>query len=85
MTNNLRHLRRERGLAAWGVAVKSGVSTATLTAIEKWNYVPKRSTQERIANALQVQADEIWPPVDEENAGQATLSDRGVEATNVQA
>lgn len=56
----------------WGLAVKAGVSTATLNGIEKWNYVPKQSTRERIAAALQVQPEAIWPVVDGESQGQAS-------------
>ena len=64
MTNNLRRVRLEKGLAMWGLAVKAKVSTATLTGIEKWDYMPKQSTRERIASALQVSPGDIWPSIE---------------------
>jgi lambda repressor-like predicted transcriptional regulator len=63
MLNNLKAIRKEKGLASWGLSVKSGVSTSTLTAIEKWSYVPGEETQRRIASALGVTAAAIWEPM----------------------
>ncbi len=60
MTNQLRAIRRARGLAVWGLCVISGVSPSLLTAIEKWAYVPTTNTQQRIADALGVNIEDIW-------------------------
>ena len=60
MKNQLKAVRRERGLAIWGLSVISGVSPSLLTAIEKWGYVPTANTQQRIAEALGVQVEDIW-------------------------
>ena len=60
MENQLKPARRARGLAIWGLSVISGVSPSLLTAIEKWGYVPTANTQQRIAEALGVQVEDIW-------------------------
>lgn len=68
--NNLRALRKAKGMALWGVAAKARASVAMLSAIEKWNYVPRCDVRERIASALGVSVDDIWPsaPVGEGDA-----------------
>ena len=60
MNSQLKAARRARGLAIWGLSVLSGVSPSLLTAIEKWSYVPGANTQQRIADALGLQVDDIW-------------------------
>jgi lambda repressor-like predicted transcriptional regulator len=59
--NRQREIRRERGLALRGLTASSGVSTATLSAVEKWGYHPTEPTKARIAAALGVRSEEIWP------------------------
>jgi lambda repressor-like predicted transcriptional regulator len=59
--NRLRDLRRDHGLALWGLAARSGVSASTLSAIERWDYLPTPPTRQRIADALGVEAAAIWP------------------------
>jgi DNA-binding XRE family transcriptional regulator len=60
-TNRLRDLRGEHGLALWGLAARAGVSASTLSAIEKWDYLPTSPVRRRIAAALGVEASAIWP------------------------
>ena len=60
-SNRLRDLRREHGLALWGLAARTGVSASTLSAIERWDYIPTPPIRERIAEALGVDASAIWP------------------------
>ena len=60
MNSQLKAARRAQGLAIWGLSVLSGVSPSLLTAIEKWGYVPGANTQQRIADALGLQVDDIW-------------------------
>jgi DNA-binding XRE family transcriptional regulator len=59
--NNLRRLRRERGIPMLGLAVLARVSTATLGQIERWNYTPSSDVCERVARALGVPVSAIWP------------------------
>jgi len=59
--NRLREFRREHGLALWGLAARTGVSTSTLSAIERWDYLPTPPVRQRIADALGVEASAIWP------------------------
>ncbi len=60
-TNRLRELRQERELALWGLAARAGVSATTLSAVEKWGYVPSPRVRRRIAIALGVDVLAICP------------------------
>lgn len=60
-TNRLRDVRREQGLALWGLAARSGVSATMLSAAEKWGYVPSLGVRRRIAASLGVDVVAIWP------------------------
>ena len=64
MKNNLKAIRQSQKLASWGLSVKSGVSTSTITAIEKWDFVPSLTTQQKIASALEVDVGDIWEDAD---------------------
>ncbi len=59
--NNLRAIRRSSALALWGLAARTGVSATTLSAIERWGYLPGPDVRRRLAEALQVDAQDIWP------------------------
>jgi DNA-binding XRE family transcriptional regulator len=59
--NRLKGFRRERELALWGLAARSGVSASTLSAIERWDYLPTPPVRQRIADALGVEVSAIWP------------------------
>ena len=59
--NRLRELRREHGLALWGLAARTGVSASTLSAIERWDYIPSPPVRQRIAEALGVEEQFVWP------------------------
>lgn len=59
--NNLRTIRRAKGLALWGLAARAGVSATTLSAIERWGYLPGPDVRRRIAGAMGVSAPDIWP------------------------
>ena len=43
------------------MAARAGVSATTLSAVEKWGYVPSLGVRRRIANALGVDVLAIWP------------------------
>ncbi len=59
--NRLQALRSGQGLALWGLAARAGVSASTLSAIERWDYLPTPPVRRRIAEALGVEASSIWP------------------------
>ncbi len=59
--NHLRSIRTTQRLALWGLAARAGVSATTLSAIERWNYLPGPQVRRRIAAALEVTVAEIWP------------------------
>lgn len=58
--NRLKQMRQKAGLSGQGLAVKAKISTATVTAIEKWDHYPSQPTQEKIALALACAPEEIW-------------------------
>lgn len=64
MTNRLSELRRARGLPLRALTVATGgISASTLSAIERWGYVPAQATRARIADALGVNVEDIWPGI----------------------
>lgn len=69
VTNNLKSLRQDRGLALYGLAALAGASPTTLSAIERWNDRPTVSVRGRIAAALSVQVTDIWM-ADRESRGE---------------
>ena len=79
--NHLRHIRTQRRLALWGLAARAGVSATTLSAIERWDYLPTLGVRERIAAALGVQAADVWPggSATEEGGHEEELPENGVE------
>jgi len=66
MSNNLRSLRKARGLTLWGLATRIGSSPATLHAIERYGHVPQPPLQQAIADGLGVRVRDIWPGQDED-------------------
>lgn len=58
--NRVRKCRESQGLLLVELAEKAECSNSKLSFIEH-GYVPKLPTMLRIADALGVQADELWP------------------------
>ena len=68
--NSLRRIRCSHGMSMMELAVVSGVSTATIVGIEKYNYFPETSTRERLSRSLGVSESKIWSnKVEIENDG----------------
>jgi DNA-binding XRE family transcriptional regulator len=65
--NQLRVLRQAKGLAQQGLAVRSGVSPSTIVFIERWGYIPSKTTRIKIASALECEPEDIWPGVSHDN------------------
>jgi DNA-binding XRE family transcriptional regulator len=59
--NRLRSLRQARGWAIYGLAVRARCSPTTIGAAERWGYRPSVVVCERIAAALGVPVEAIWP------------------------
>lgn len=59
--NNLKRIRHSLDSPLMEIAVISGVSTATLVGIEKYNLYPGPSVRERLSRALGVSEGKIWP------------------------
>lgn len=59
--NALRALRTKMSLPIAAVAVRAKVGTATITMIERYGHEPRPETKERLARALGVDVEQIWP------------------------
>jgi DNA-binding XRE family transcriptional regulator len=70
MTNRLKEIRMRQGIVLRQLTVLSGgVSGSTLSAIERYDYQPAPETREKIAAALGVTVEDIWPEESREPAG----------------
>jgi transcriptional regulator with XRE-family HTH domain len=61
VTNRLRQLRRAQGIALYGLAVKASVSPTIVSMIERFDYKPGKPVRKRLAVALDVPLEAIWP------------------------
>jgi len=59
--SRLRELRRERGLATFGLGALARVSPSAISAAEKWGFVPGPEARARIARSLGVDVADLWP------------------------
>jgi DNA-binding XRE family transcriptional regulator len=59
--HRLKALRQAHGLAIYGLAVRARCSPTTIGAVERWGYRPSVGVCERIAAALDVPVEAIWP------------------------
>jgi ribosome-binding protein aMBF1 (putative translation factor) len=61
VANRLRQLRRAQGLPIYGLAVKASVSPTIVSMVERFDYLPGKPVRTRLAQALGVQLQDIWP------------------------
>jgi DNA-binding XRE family transcriptional regulator len=59
--HQLTSLRHAQGLAIYGLAVRARCSPTTIGAVERWEYRPSVAVCARIAAALDVPVEVIWP------------------------
>jgi len=59
--NSLRIIRRSLEASLMGLAANSGVSTATIVSIEKYDVYPSKTVRERLAKGLGTTEGAIWP------------------------
>lgn len=62
--NRLRELRLERGLSQVGLAAQAGVGPGVINSAERWGYRPTEAIREKLAAALDVNVDAIWPRIE---------------------
>ena len=62
MENQIRALRKERGISQEDLAKRCGVSRQTINAIENNKYDPTLSLAFRLAGELGVTVDELFRP-----------------------
>lgn len=61
VSHPLRSIRLERHLAIAAVAVRARVGSGTIITIEKYGHNPRPETKQRLAAALGVTVEQIWP------------------------
>jgi transcriptional regulator with XRE-family HTH domain len=61
MSNKLAEIRTQSNFKLRELAIRARVSASTLSDIERYGYVPRLTTQQKIAQALDVEATIIWP------------------------
>ncbi len=59
--NYLRAWRGKLGLSLQELGASSGCSPATIITIERYRHYPRPTTRERLAAALGVSEDALWP------------------------
>jgi transcriptional regulator with XRE-family HTH domain len=65
MSHILKNIRNERGLPIAAVAVRAKVGTGTIIMIERHGHNPRPETKQRLAAALGVSVEQIWPTAEE--------------------
>ena len=66
--NNFKQLRKQQGFSIIELAARTGVSTAIIVGIERYNLYPGPSVRERLAKVLGVRHHVvIWPSVEANN------------------
>lgn len=61
MIHLLKEIRTLKGLPIAAVAVRAGVGTGTITMIERHGHNPRHETKAKLAAALGVSVEAIWP------------------------
>jgi DNA-binding XRE family transcriptional regulator len=64
--NELRTIRRLKRLAQAELAVMVKTSPTVIVNVERYGYRPQHELRQRIAKALGVSEEEIWPGFEEE-------------------
>jgi len=62
--NNFRQLRKQQGLSIMELAAITGVSTATIVGVERYNLYPGSSVRARLSKALGISESVIWPSIE---------------------
>lgn len=60
VADNIRNLRKKRGISQEGLAARSGVSQSAISAIEKGDRSPSETTIVLLAEALRVSVAELF-------------------------
>ena len=61
--NGFRRLRKQQGFSIMELSSSTGVSTATIVGIERYNRYPGPSVRQRLSKALGISEAAIWPDV----------------------
>lgn len=72
--NNLKRVIEDQPCLLSELVAKSKVSPRILSYIVRYDYLPPKSVQNRIAKALKVSVREIWPVVEPVDQGMNRLT-----------
>ena len=67
--NKFRQLRKQQGLSMMELSASTGVSTATIVGVERYNLYPGPSVRGRLSKALGRSESVIWPNLEVVNDG----------------
>ncbi len=67
--NRVREVRRRCKLALQGLAVRAKTSPSMLIYVERYGHIPNDDLRQRIAAALGVSEQELWPELVEQEKG----------------
>lgn len=59
--NRIRETRHERGMSQQELSVRAGTGPAIITLVEKHGHLPGEDLRHRIAEALEVTEETLWP------------------------
>jgi len=62
--NNFRQLRKQQGLSIMELAAITGVSTATIVGVERYDLYPGPSVRLRLSKALGISETAIWTSIE---------------------
>ena len=62
--NNFRQLRKQQHLTIMELAAITGVSTATIVGVERYNLYPGPSVRVRLSKALGISESALWPSLE---------------------
>lgn len=63
-TNCLRKIRKLQGMALLELSTRSGISTPTLVAIERYQHYPTPEIRRRLVVTLGTSEEVIWPSLE---------------------
>ncbi len=61
VTNGLRRWRKNLGVAQQELATESRVAVCMISQIEKYGYLPGPNVRHRLAKALNIPENKLWP------------------------
>ena len=61
VANTVRYWRKRLDIRQLELVSMTGISTSTLNATERYGYLPGEDVRQRLARALGISEDKLWP------------------------